>query len=114
MKAPIALGLLMALLLPGLATAKGDNPQTTGFGVPDCGEWLRKPNPAHKAWLLGFLSGQSFAWGMDKKPGDPLGQMQSAQQAYAWMDNFCRANPLERLDIGAGVLFIELTARDRK
>jgi hypothetical protein len=37
--------------------------------------------------------------------------MNSADQAYVWLDNYCRQNPLERVRSGARDLYTELARR---
>jgi hypothetical protein len=84
--------------------------QTT-FGRTDCGKWLTNPDGAktlNKAWLLGYLSGLSVS-GIAKN--DPFDALSSAAQAYVWMDNFCKANPLSDISEGGAKLFAELTEK---
>jgi len=80
------------------------------FGNPDCGKWINQSNELHKAWLLGYLSGMTSAW---EGTEDVLRDL-SADQAFLWMDNYCRRNPLEKVGAGAHVLFNELLSRMRK
>lgn len=109
MKTPIALGLL---LMASLLSAQAQT--VTTFGVPDCGQWLKQNSAVRKAWLMGFLTGQSAAWDRFGQKGDPLGKLNSAEQAYVWMDNYCKTNPLNSVAEGGYELFSELIARDRK
>ena len=83
----------------------------TVFGVPDCGEWIHHQNASYKAWLLGYLSGINAAYNGAKI--DHLAQLSSAGQAFLWMDNYCRRNPLSNVDLGAAALFYELTDRKK-
>ena len=83
----------------------------TAFGIPDCGEWLKDGitvRQQNQAWLLGYLSGLNFMYSAPKKD-DPLDRLSSAKQAYAWMDNYCKANPLNHISAGSNELFRELT-----
>jgi hypothetical protein len=84
----------------------------TYFGGYDCGEWFTKPHS--KTWLLGYLSGVNV--GTVGQMGfplnyDPLGKLNSSEQAYLWMDNYCRANPLKTVLDGALHLYNELRAK---
>jgi hypothetical protein len=72
--------------------AQGSFSQTT-FGSPDCGQWLAEKTLARRAWLAGFLSGLNVTHSYNRK-GDSLDELSSMDQAYAWMDNYCRKNPL--------------------
>lgn len=89
----------------------------TTFGMPDCGQWTASPTATRKAWLLGYLSGaadwQNFATqlnsnGQNMGP-DVLSKVNSAEQIYAWMTNYCRENPMRDVSDGAFVLMAELT-----
>jgi hypothetical protein len=46
-------------------------------------------------------------------PADPLNSLNSAAQAFVWLDNFCQANPLRQLDGAANELFAELKVKQR-
>jgi hypothetical protein len=85
----------------------------TYLGAPDCGEWVRqsKERPSDRAWLLGFMSGLNMMYGVQpstRKNDDPLGSINSAQQIYAWMDNYCQKNPLQGTHQGGFELYLEL------
>ena len=85
---------------------------TTVFGNSDCGQWLHNPTPAQKAWLAGFISGMNIMYdGAVKQGSDPLEKVNSVEQLVAWMDNYCRTNPLKTVGAGAQALFIELMTR---
>lgn len=84
----------------------------TYFGGYDCGEWFKKPHA--KTWLLGYLSGVNV--GTTSQMGfppnyDPLGKLNSSEQAFLWMDNYCKANPLKTVLDGALHLYNELRAK---
>lgn len=81
----------------------------TVFGAPDCGEWVQSPSNLRKTWLLGYLSGLNVQHAMDdKKPENPLMNLASADQAFLWMDNYCKANPLKKVTFAGWMLFTEL------
>lgn len=79
----------------------------TIFGDSDCGEWVSNKNGS-RAWLLGFLSGINSMQANVKYKYDPLGKLNSASQAFLWMDNYCKANPLMYVHEGALILYGEL------
>lgn len=89
-----------AILISGAAMG-----QTT-IGVPDCGKWVNSHTPSQEGWLYGFLSGINIA--LSRENHDPLGQTKSGDQIKIWMDNYCRANPLSDVVVGAFLLFNEL------
>jgi len=88
---------------------------TTSFGVPDCGQWIKKSRPGSDVWLMGYLSGLNKMFNsLSVKPNpayDPLSELSSADQAFAWMDNWCRENPLKGVDEGALMLHTTLLAQ---
>ncbi len=55
---------------------------------------------------MGYLSGINLM--VADKNKDPLDKINSAEQIFVWMDNYCRANPLKNVREGAQDLFIEL------
>ena len=84
----------------------------TGFGTPDCGQWLAEKTTYRKAWLTGYLSGLNSAHYITTDR-DPLDMLSSMDQAYAWMDNYCRQNPLEKISVGSFILFVELMRKEK-
>jgi len=80
------------------------------LGASDCGQWVNesKSTPSMRAWLLGFMSGLNAMHELTNKPDDPMTKINSAQQVYVWMDNFCQKNPLKSVSSGGIDLFIEL------
>ena len=78
------------------------------FGIPDCGQWVNSKNETRKAWLLGYMSGLSVMHELNDSKDDPLKKINSAQQIFLWMDNYCQNNPLKDVSDGGGALFIEL------
>ncbi|PWK38440.1 hypothetical protein [Cupriavidus plantarum] len=111
MKKLIAVGIAATTLLGATAAHA-----STTFGMPDCGQWLASHTPTRQAWLLGYLSGanswndmqiQLHSGGKDLGP-DILGKVNSADQIYAWMENYCRASPMRDVTDGAFILFTEL------
>ena len=78
----------------------------------DCGEWIKaralKRSSPQEARLVGLLDGMAIGrmteiW---KAQGNPM----SKEQVYAWMDQYCQANPLSRIVIGAEELANERTS----
>ena len=79
-----------------------------GFGGADCGEWIRSPSEPKRHWLLGYVSGLSKMYYFNGRNDDPLDKINSAQQIFLWMDNYCKNNPLKSVRTGGDDLFIEL------
>ena len=84
----------------------------TIFGTPDCGQWVNDRPVAreqNKSWLLGYLSGLNVRHQLaGLKPADPLDKLNSADQAFLWVDNYCKANPLRKVSTAGFELFLEL------
>jgi hypothetical protein len=77
------------------------------FGVVDCGQWLNDKTPSRKTWVLGYLTGVN-AMHNATTDKNPLGKINSADQIYVWIDNYCQKNPLKSVDDAAANLFFEL------
>lgn len=91
-----ALLVLLAVVLPGPAEAFN----LIGQGTQSCGTWTatRRAGKAFgfEQWVLGFLSGVGWIG-----PDDPmLGT--DAEGVWAWIDNYCRAHPIDPLANAAG------------
>ena len=91
---------------------------TTSFGMPDCGQWTNKTRPGSDIWLSGYLNGLNKMFNITTNKSsqayDPLGALSSMDQAFVWMDNWCKANPLSDVDEGAVGLFTELVSKKSK
>ena len=55
----------------------------------------------YKEWLLGYLSGLASSSGVNI-----LGD-KDEESIYLWIDNYCKANPLDTLSDGSNELFGE-------
>lgn len=86
----------------------------TTFGTPDCGQWITDKSNIKKAWLVGYVSGLSAMHAMNNRKDDPLSQINSIDQIFVWMDNYCQNNPLSKLNDGGGNLFIDLMLKTEK
>ncbi len=78
-----------------------------GHGAGSCGEWVESRDQeyprGHVTWLLGWISAAGYYEG-------ELAQSDSPALA-AWMDNYCKANPLDGIVDGAKKLVEELKQR---
>jgi hypothetical protein len=100
----VALVLAFSLWMPS-----ANSQASTVFGSPDCGQWVAEKTPTRRTWLMGYLSGLNNLHDLlNQKPKNPLDALSSADQAFLWMDNWCKANPLKSVSNGAIDLFIEL------
>lgn len=95
----------LALVVPLFITFNVQAASTI-FGVYDCGQWINSKNDIKKAWLMGYVSGLNTEFYESSSGKDPLGKLNSAEQMYLWVDNYCKENPLSELK-SAGYLLLE-------
>lgn len=97
-------GVVLALFMAG-SVAKSEEPfrfRTMGMGNSSCGTWISaRPHGSSswqslgfEQWVLGFLTGISAMGFMTKL--DPLNGV-DGEAIWAWMDNYCKAHPLENI-----------------
>jgi hypothetical protein len=77
------------------------------FGVPDCGQWVNRKSEPDKAWLLGYVSGLNFKH-VEKGGTNALETVNSADQMFVWMTNYCQKNPMSKLSDAGFEMFQEL------
>ena len=106
--------LLASLMGMGDTSAAEGDKVVYGAGMITCGEWQKyrssgdKPNSYQaQAWIDGYLSGTN---GAGSGP-DFLAPKPSDVAYYAWIDNYCAQNPLDRLIRAVWLLKKELVAR---
>ena len=105
--------LAMAMLV--LSAAPASSVRIIGYGLLSCGEWTdgRRTqgvdNVLHASWALGYLSGINEAVSAVKK-ADILVH-QDAHGLLAWIDNYCRSNPLDKIKVALDALVNELLKR---
>jgi hypothetical protein len=106
--------MLSVVLTAGTTQAQAYN--VMGRGLDSCGAWITHrrdvkvgaPITANSEiadeetnWVVGFLSGVGF---MGRGNVNPLDGM-DAEGILAWIDNYCRAHPIERIVEAAGAFF---------
>ena len=96
-------GLVCTCGLSALAQEPGD---VLVKSAVSCGSWITVKSPtlsiSYRLWLAGYLSGFAVGTGKDiLKDTDP-------SSLALWVDNFCRANPLQDLGDAAFQLANEL------
>ena len=81
-------------------------------GPWSCGEWIRYRAEQNSwqyvsevNWLIGYLSGLAVARNKDFLVGTDV------ESIELWVDNYCRANPLARVDDAGILLAAELMKR---
>jgi hypothetical protein len=110
----LMLSAVMLICVDGLALAQGR--LVFGQGVStSCGSWTqarqtRSPNIGLSAqWVAGYLSGLNA----ENTGPDPLAGT-DFDGLMAWIDNYCRANPLQLVASAADQLMAELRSRAKR
>jgi hypothetical protein len=84
-----------------------------GAGAKSCGTWLAdRETPLHHLelqWVLGYLTASEQFLGEMRL--DPTGGLShtDANAVAAWLDKYCRENPLRPIAFASSNLVLELT-----
>jgi hypothetical protein len=103
----IALALAVTLIS---FSAYGTPKKMIGEGWESCGKWTKERSLRTErsiimaTWVLGYVSGQNQA--VDELPDFLL--QTDAEGMLAWIDNFCRSNPLEIVGTAVDKLVLTL------
>ena len=110
---------ILALMFFGFVVSANAN-EIRGAGASTCGTWLQyrisKEKFAelfaelHLHWIQGFISSYNQFVYTGRNPDGIFGSVDSKSIA-AWMDNYCRAKPLDTVYQGTLVLVEELKRR---
>jgi hypothetical protein len=93
------------LLIVGLLVSTGAYSAVMVRGGASCGQWVSEEGVSkalNQLWLLGYLSGLVAYSDKDALKGT------DSPSIFLWMDNYCKANPLKRVDEGGQDLYLEL------
>ena len=101
---------LVSTLLPSLSASAGYT--VNGHGTKSCGVWIeaRKHEDdtidavIFSVWVSGFVSGVGYA-NINLKDSDPDGRAN-------WIDNYCKAHPLDDVSNAAQALVNELEVKE--
>ena len=103
---PSCAGVLVGLALLAAVQALAQEVAIFGSGSKSCGKWLslRQDKVNHavlKHWVLGFVSGSNWnASGPQARPPD-------ADSVVAFVDQYCRNNPLHMISLAAAAVVQE-------
>lgn len=103
------------LLIVGLLVSTGASAEDmTTKGVPSCGDWVKNRTEqgwrgvADMNWFWGYLTGLAMVSDKNFLKGTDNASL------LLWMDNYCKANPLENVAYGGASLAGELIQRSDK
>jgi len=108
---------VIAFAGPGMARASDNGKQFVifGAGLDTCGKWVAaRSGPGHGdaqlTWIAGYLTGfNEWGWrGRDISGGE------DGPAIAGWMDNYCRAHPLDNLREATDALIVELSSRQKR
>lgn len=107
---------LVTLILIQVLTLPLAQAQVNIRGVVSCGTWLKErargSDSYETIWIIGHLSG--LAVGLNRNFWGRVGvNSLDNESVFFWMDNYCRANPLQNLAVGALDLFFERCPTDK-
>jgi hypothetical protein len=97
---------------PAQAAARPGQVEVTvyGAGTASCGKWLAdRETPMHPvelSWVLGFLTASENFLGELHLPSP---RHTDANAVAAWVDKYCRENPLKNIADASPALVIELS-----
>jgi hypothetical protein len=109
--------LVLTVLTVGLMAGPTQAFKAMGMGTGSCGGWTAhradygdgRPITQNSAaalaemqWVVGFLSGVGYVGSDDD---DPLDGMDDPEGVWAWVDNYCRANPINPIERAATAFY---------
>lgn len=107
------LGVAFLLGAVGLNTAQAQPSPIMGTGAFSCGQWVESRALKEEAvdgiliqWQLGFLSGMNFKGNSIKE----MVILPDAPSILLYMDNYCKAHPLEKVMEGSLALYQEMVS----
>lgn len=108
----IRIVMLCGLAIVGAKVATAQN--IFGAGTITCGDWLEYRNQNRKdheyqaqAWIDGFISGSNVS----SPNGPDILASRTGDEMYAWIDNYCKAKPRDRLVAATWALVKELQSK---
>ena len=102
--------MLTCMVTPALGADANGNYRVIGEGVNSCGEWTSQragKTEFAATWVLGFVS----AYNRYVPDVSSIAKGTDAQGIWAWVDNYCAANPINDIDDAAGALVTFLKNR---
>ena len=113
----ITLACIVACLGFPATAATGPDTLVLGEGTMSCGQWVHfrqtteNPDLAKlaAAWVRGFISGVNAA----TPKGSKVGEGSDPEDNNLWLDNYCKAHPLDELAFASVALWNALAEKKR-
>jgi len=105
---------LLALACLPAPVVAADSVDAAIRGAPSCGEWVAQRKKAdtlalgNATWAIGYLSGLGAGSGRNVFAG------RDNAAVFAWLDNYCRTNPLKDVAAAGRVLMAEAASHGVK
>jgi hypothetical protein len=104
-----------AMVSPQIGKA-GDTFMTLGAGLKSCGTWTKERSEAgpgkynSAAWVQGYITAFNY-WNAGPKDTNHITEGIDLHGILAWIDNYCRDNPLEDVAGATANLLTDLRKR---
>ena len=94
---------MLAILLPAIAAAQGQQVNVFSFEDASCSAWLRSGGnkllrAQYEFWMRGFVSGLNYA---NPSRQVAVGKFPGSNALYQYLDQYCRDNPNSSFIAGA-------------
>ena len=113
MKTFPGIAILLAMLLPAIAQARGQQVNIFSFDDASCSAWSKTAGnklvrAQYEFWIRGFVSGHNYA-----NPAQQIkvGGLPGSNGLYQFLDQYCRENPSSSFVSGAIMLVEQLRER---
>ncbi len=108
---------LFLLAMPGKTYAADQNDKylIKGYGAKSCGSYIQhRKEPNLEADILFWVGGYITAYNVLKAETYSIMGSTDIDGVMGWLDNYCRANPLERFSTAIYLLTIKLYPKRQK
>jgi hypothetical protein len=109
--------IVLAIAMLAISSVPASSVRVFGYGLDSCGMWTdarrtqNANNLVYASWVIGYLSGVNQ--GVVTLVKKDILVDQDVHALLAWIDNHCRANPLDKIYRALEVLVGELLKRAR-
>lgn len=99
---------LLAMILPAMAVAQGQQVNIFWFEDASCNAWFKSGDNKllrlqYDSWVRGFVSGHNYA---NPSQQVKIGQFPGSDELYRYLDQYCRDNPKSSF-VGGAIQLVE-------